>query len=92
MIEFTSHGAVESGRPSPRLPKIRVPPQPKQHLKLDLESCEGCGGQVRVIACIEDPAVIGKILQHLEKTGTVLAGGALLPEARGPPQGLLDLN
>lgn len=31
-------------------------------------------------------------LQHLEKTGAVLAGGALLPEARGPPQGLLDLN
>jgi hypothetical protein len=25
--------------------------------------------------------VIGKILQHLEKTGAVLAGGALLPEA-----------
>ena len=34
-------------------------------IKLDLESCESCGGQVRVIACIEDPVVIGKILAHL---------------------------
>jgi hypothetical protein len=31
-----------------------------------LQSCEDCGGQVRVIACIEDPLVIGKILAHLE--------------------------
>jgi len=28
----------------------------KRVFKLDLQSCEGCGGQVRVIACIEDPA------------------------------------
>ena len=34
--------------------------------QLDLESCEACGGQVRVIACIEDPLVIGKNLAHLE--------------------------
>jgi hypothetical protein len=31
----------------------------KRVFKLDLGSCEGCGGQVRVVACIEDPAVIG---------------------------------
>ncbi len=39
----------------------------KRVFKLDLESCEGCGGQVRVIACIEDPGVIAKILAHLEQ-------------------------
>ena len=43
-------------------------------------------------ACIEDPLVIGKILQHPEKTGPVLAGGVLLPEARGPPERILDLS
>ena len=29
----------------------------KRVFKLDIESGEGCGGQVRVIACIEDPPV-----------------------------------
>jgi len=30
----------------------------KRVFRLDLETCEGCGGQVRVVACIEDPLVI----------------------------------
>ena len=41
----------------------------KRVFQLDLSSGEGCGGQVRVIACVEDPLVIGKILEHLERTG-----------------------
>ena len=64
----------------------------KRVFQPDLQSCAACGGQVRVIAGIEDPVVIGKILQHLEKTGPVLAGGVLLPEARGPPEGIPDLS
>ena len=32
---------------------------------LDMECCPNCGGQVKVIAAIEEPAVIGKILTHL---------------------------
>jgi hypothetical protein len=60
--------------------------------KLDLESCEGCGGQVRVIACIEDPVVIGKILDHLERAGAGLAGEGRRPAVRGPPQGTLELG
>jgi len=39
-------------------------------------TCENCGGQVRVVARIEDPAVIGKILEHLERNG--YRDGALL--------------
>jgi hypothetical protein len=55
--------------------------------QLDLNSCDGCGGQVRVIASIEDPLVIGRILAQLERTGPETAGvlsGALrvLPVAR----------
>ena len=30
-----------------------------------IESCEQCGGKVKVIASIEDPAVIGQILGRL---------------------------
>ncbi len=53
----------------------------KRVFKLDLQSCEGCGGQVRVIACIEDPVVIGKILAYLETRR---------PAVRGPPRGRLE--
>jgi hypothetical protein len=44
--------------------------------KLDLISCENCGGQVRVLACIEDPLVIGKILAHLETQPPVVVCSA----------------
>jgi hypothetical protein len=31
-----------------------------------LEVCSACGGDVRTIASIEDPAVLNKILAHLD--------------------------
>ena len=39
----------------------------KRVFKIDVETCRVCGGTARVIACIEDPVVIKKILKHLEK-------------------------
>ncbi len=33
---------------------------------LKIETCEQCGGAVKVIASIEDPVVIKQILDHLE--------------------------
>jgi hypothetical protein len=57
----------------------------KRVFKLDLASCEGCGGLVRVIACIEDPAVIGRILAHLDRQTPSAVNPILLPPARGPP-------
>ena len=35
--------------------------------KIDIETCEHCGGAVKVIASIEDPAVINQILAQLER-------------------------
>ena len=32
---------------------------------IDIESCRQCGGRLRVIASIETPAVIERILAHL---------------------------
>jgi hypothetical protein len=32
---------------------------------LDIETCRQCGGRLRVIASIEAPAVIERILEHL---------------------------
>ena len=37
----------------------------KRVFGIDIEVCLKCGGKVKVIACIEDPKVIEKILTHL---------------------------
>ena len=38
----------------------------KHVFNLDIERCEHCGAALKIIACIEDPAVIARILKHLE--------------------------
>ena len=59
----------------------------KRVFNIDIETCSACGGAVKVIDCIEDPAVIQKILTHLkEKAGPEPLG--LLPSVRAPPTGL----
>ena len=51
---------------------------------------ERCSGQVKIIACIEDPAVIERILAHL-KGKEPSAEPAMLPEGRAPPQARLGV-
>jgi hypothetical protein len=51
---------------------------------IDIETCRACGGTVKVIACIEDPVVIEKILTHLNEKAAS-AGAGLLPASRAPP-------
>jgi hypothetical protein len=51
---------------------------------IDIEVCRRCGGQLRVIASIEEPAVIERILEHLGHT-TELVDPA--NPSRAPPQG-----
>jgi hypothetical protein len=36
---------------------------------IDIEVCRRCGGRLQVIASIEDPAVIERILEHLGRAG-----------------------
>ena len=38
----------------------------KRVFSIDMETCPACGGAMRIIACIEDPVVIEKILAHLD--------------------------
>ena len=37
----------------------------KRVFDIDLEHCPGCGGALKIIAAIEEPAVIVRILTHL---------------------------
>ena len=52
-----------------------------------METCRECGGAVKVIACIEDPMVIKKILDHLKQKAKTNEPKSL-PESRAPPAGL----
>ena len=54
----------------------------KRVFGIDIKMCGKCGGKVKVIAVIEEPAVIEKILKHLGLDRTVPQPS--LP--RGPPQ------
>lgn len=56
----------------------------KRVFDIDIETCEKCGGEVKIIASIEDPAVIRKILTHLDKQAAT-AAMARLPPSRAPP-------
>lgn len=57
----------------------------KRVFNIDIETCRECGGAVKVIACIEDPVVIQRILNHLKEKGEY-QDAFRLPESRGPPQ------
>ena len=60
----------------------------KRVFHIDIETCSQCGGMAKIIACIEDPAVIEKILTHLNKKAAGVEP-ARLPESRAPPQAVL---
>jgi hypothetical protein len=50
---------------------------------VDVLACPRCGGRMRVVATIEDPVVIRKILTHLGLPTDV-------PAPRPPPRDLFD--
>ena len=60
----------------------------KRVFNIDIETCERCGGKVKVVASIEDPAVIAHILKHLKQKEALQAGlqPHELPPERAPPQ------
>ena len=56
----------------------------KRVFAIDIETCRNCGGKLRVIASIEEPAVIERILEHLGHTAE--PADPAHPR-RAPPQG-----
>ena len=57
----------------------------KRVFNIDIETCGQCGGAVKVIASIEDPLVIQKILSHLNTKNDEVVE-LLPPQSRAPPQ------
>ena len=54
----------------------------KRVFAIDIERCWRCGGRLRVIASIEEPDVIDRILAHLDRDEAAAEPG---PPSRAPP-------
>jgi hypothetical protein len=59
--------------PAERRASITWAQRLKRVFNIDIETCSKCGGDVRIIASIEDPAVIRMILTHLDKKAATAA-------------------
>ncbi len=79
--------AEEGTEPSstPRHVAMRWAKRLKRVFGIDIEACARCGGKLKVIASIEEPAVIAKILAHLERTAPQQHQAELPLGARAPP-------
>ena len=65
----------------------------KRVFGIDIETCERCGGKVKVIASIENPAVIAHTLKHLKQKEALKADiqpHKLLSESALPVMRLFD--
>ena len=57
----------------------------KRVFGIDIEACARCGGKLKVIASIEEPEAIAKILAHLQRTAPDQVQCQLPFGARAPP-------
>ena len=57
----------------------------KRVFDVEIERCTRCGGQLKIIASIEEPQLIAKILSHLERAMAEQPQSERPPGARGPP-------
>jgi hypothetical protein len=55
----------------------------KRVFAIDIQTCPQCGGTLRVIACIEDPPLIAKILGHVRRREALIGRTGRGPPARG---------
>ena len=58
----------------------------KRVFGVEINTCARCGGKLKVIASIEEPEVIGRILAHIQKTAPDQHQAELPLGARAPPQ------
>jgi len=81
-----SNRAAESSEPSgtDRQRSLTWSQRLKRVFAIDIETCRRCGGQLKVIASIEEPAVIERILEHLGGDGEPADPAN---PSRAPPRG-----
>ena len=57
----------------------------KRVFGIEIERCARCGGRLKIIASIEDPQVIARILAHLERTAAQPHQAEMPLGAQAPP-------
>ena len=75
---------VQEDMPTERRTAMTWAQRLKRVFKIDVETCRACGGAMRIIACIEEPSVIERILAHLEQKHPPVLRGRV-PQERAPP-------
>ena len=83
--EFATHRLLDEQTPVQRHVAMTWAQRLKRLFNIDVETCRACGGTAKVIACIEDPVVIDKILTHLNEKALPIKAPSL-PESRAPLQ------
>jgi hypothetical protein len=56
----------------------------KRVFAIDIETCPECGGKLRVIACIEDPPLIAKILGQVRRREALVSNAPRSPPVLQP--------
>jgi hypothetical protein len=80
--------ATAPGRTTPKHVSMSWARRLKRVFGIDIEQCVRCGGRLRVIASIEEPELIERILAHRRERGEEDVPAAPLG-ARAPPQASL---
>jgi hypothetical protein len=61
--------ATPSGQPAPKAIRMNWARRSKRVFAIEIEQCARCGGRLKVIASIEEPEVIARILAHWRERG-----------------------
>jgi hypothetical protein len=75
-------------RPTPKPTRMTWARRLKRVFGIEIEQCGRCGGRLKVIASIDEPELIERILAHRRERGEESTPTASLGP-RAPPQGLL---
>ena len=78
-------GADPSKPSTPRHVAMSWARRLKRVFGVEIESCTRCGGQLKIIASIEEPQLIAKILSHLASVTAEQSQSELPLRKRGPP-------
>jgi hypothetical protein len=78
--------AAAAERPAPEATRMNWARRLKRVFGIEIEQCARCGGRLKVIASIEEPELIQRILAHRQERGEEEATTASLG-ARAPPLG-----
>jgi hypothetical protein len=75
-------------RPAPEAVRLNWARRLKRVFGIEIEQCVRCGGRLKVIASIEEPELIERILAHRRERGEEATSTAAVG-ARAPPQASL---